>query len=198
VLPRATQFRAMRPLQFDRNNRGARHRCRGNHAPSHEYFEASMSFQIKGLPAETFTPLFKLTDTELAARAAVRLTADRHPGFPCRVSLCEARAGETLILLNYEHLSVASPFRSRHAIFVRENAVEAQLEIDEVPEILRTRLLSLRAFDDAGMMIDADAMQGCGLAVAIDRMFDSHRVKYLHVHNAKPGCFAARVERARA
>lgn len=155
-----------------------------------------MSFQIKGLPAETFAPLFKLPDAELAARAAVRVTADRHPGFPCRVSLREAQEGEELLLLNYEHLSVAGPYRSCHAIYVRENAREAQLEVGEVPEALRTRLLSLRAFDDAGMMIDADVMQGHGLVVAVERMFDSHRVKYLHVHNAKPGCFAARVERA--
>ena len=157
-----------------------------------------MSFQIKGLPAETFAPLFKLTDTELAACAALRLTADRYPGFPCRVSLCEAQAGETVMLLNYEHLSVASPYRSRHAIFVRENAIEAQLKVDEVPEVLRTRLLSLRAFDGAGMMIDAEVIQGCELAVAIEQMFDSQHVTYLHAHNAKAGCFAARVERARA
>jgi hypothetical protein len=166
--------------------------------PTNDYFEASMSFQINGLPAETFAPLFNLPDEELAARGAVRVIADRQPGFPCRVSLCEAQAGEVLLLINYEHLAVASPYRSRHAIYVRENASEAQLEVGEVPEVLRTRLLSLRAFDDAGMMLDADVMQGCGLAVAIDRMFDSHRVKYLHVHNAKPGCFAARVDRARA
>lgn len=157
-----------------------------------------MSFQIKGLPAETFAPLFKLPDTELAARGAVRVTADRYPGFPCRVSLCDALQGEVLLLLNYEHLAVASPYRSCHAIYVRENARDAQPEVDEVPEVLRTRLLSLRAFDDAGVMIDADVMEGRCLAAAIDRMFDSHRVMYLHVHNAKPGCFAARVERAPA
>jgi hypothetical protein len=155
-----------------------------------------MSFQIKGLPAEAFVPLFKMSDTELAARAAVRVTADRRPGFPCRVSLCEARAGEMLLLLNYEHLCVAGPYRSCHAIYVREDAREAQLEVDEVPEVLCTRPLSLRAFDDAGMMVDADLTQGHGLETAIERMFASRRVKYLHVHNAKPGCFAARIERA--
>ena len=155
-----------------------------------------MSFQIKGLPAETFAPLFKLTDTELAACAAVRLTADRYPGFPCRVSLCEAQAGETVMLLNYEHLPVATPYRSRHAIYVRENAVEAHLGVDEIPEVLHTRLLSLRSFDDAGMMIDADVAQGHALVPAIERMFESHRAQYLHVHNAKAGCFAARIERA--
>jgi hypothetical protein len=106
-----------------------------------------------------------LPDTELATRQAVRVTADRHPGFPCRVSLRDARAGETLLLLNYEHLPVATPYRSRHAIYVRENAAEARLEVDEIPEVLRTRLLSLRSFDDAGMMIDADVVQGRDLAV---------------------------------
>jgi hypothetical protein len=156
-----------------------------------------MSFQIKGLPAAIFAPLFNLTDAELADHQAVRVTADRHPGFPCRVSLCDAQAGETLLLVNYEHLPVATPYRSRHAIYVRENAAEARLEVDEIPEVLRTRLLSLRSFDSAGMMIDADVMQGRDLAAAIERMFESHQAQYLHVHNAKPGCFAAWAERAR-
>jgi len=157
-----------------------------------------MSFQIKGLPAATFVPLFNLAVTELAVHQAVRVTADRYPGFPCRVSLRDARAGETLLLVNYEHLPVATPYRSRHAIYVRENAAEARLQVDEIPEVLRTRLLSLRSFDDAGMMIDADVVPGCDLAHAIERMFESHKSQYLHVHNAKAGCFAARVDRARA
>jgi len=154
-----------------------------------------MSFQIKGLPATTFASLFELSDAELATCAAVRVTADRCPGFPCRVSLRDAQPGESLLLVNYEHLPVATPYRSRHAIFVRENAVEAHLAIDEIPEALFSRLLSLRAFDAAGIMIDADVLQGRELACAIDRMLESPRVQFLHVHNAKPGCFAARVER---
>jgi len=155
-----------------------------------------MSFQIKGLPAAEFAALFNLADAELATRAAVRVRAARHPGFPCRVSLRDARVGETLLLVNYEHLPVATPYRSRHAIFVLENATEAQLDVDEIPEVLLARLLSVRAFDDAGMMIDADVMQGRELAPAILRMFETRSVQYLHIHNAKPGCFAARVERA--
>jgi uncharacterized protein DUF1203 len=157
-----------------------------------------MSFQIKGLPAATFAPLFALSHAELSARAAVRVIADRYPGFPCRVSLRDAQAGENLMLVNYEHLAVSTPYRSRHAILVRENASEAHLEINEVPEMLMTRLLSLRAFDAAGMMTDADVMQGRELAFAINRMLRSHLVQYLHVHSAKQGCFAARVNRVQA
>lgn len=155
-----------------------------------------MSFQITGLPRATFSALFALTDAELALRNAVRMVADKRPGFPCRVSLRDAEPGEKVLLLNYEHLAVASPYRSRHAIFVRENAVDAQLDVDEIPEVLETRLLSVRAFDRAGMMIDADVMQGSELVPAISRMLDKSAVDYLHVHNAKPGCFAARVDRA--
>jgi hypothetical protein len=155
-----------------------------------------MHFQITGLPAAQFAPLFGLSNAELAVHAAVRVTADRCPGFPCRVSLRDAKVGEFLMLVNYEHLTGSTPYRSRHAIFVRENASEARLEIDEIPEMLLIRLLSLRAFDAAGMMVDADVMEGRGLASAINHMLRSPRVKCLHVHNAKQGCFAARVIRA--
>ncbi len=155
-----------------------------------------MNFQIKGLAADAFAALFKLSDAELAHHLAIRMIADRQPGFPCRVSLRDADVGETALLVNHEHLALASPYRSRHAIFVRENATEARLEINEIPEVLITRLLSLRGFDAAGMMVDADVVQGRRLAVAIKRMLRSSRVLYLHAHNAKPGCFAARIDRS--
>jgi hypothetical protein len=155
-----------------------------------------MSFQITGLRAAEFEPLFALSNEKLRAHQAVRVVADRKSGFPCRVSLRDAEPGETLLLVNYEHLAVASPYRSRHAIYVREHAQDAQLEVNEVPEVLLTRLLSLRAFDGAGMMCDADVIPGTELAPAIIRMLARSSVAYLHVHNAKPGCYAARVDRA--
>jgi len=155
-----------------------------------------MSFQISGLPVAPFAPLFGLSDAELATRAIVRHTADRSPGFPCRVSLRDAEPGETLLLLNYEHLTVASPYRSSYAIYVREYANEAQVEVNEVPDVLRRRLLSLRAFSGQGMLLDADVADGHDIEPLIRKMFESREVAYLHVHNAKPGCFAARVDRA--
>jgi hypothetical protein len=155
-----------------------------------------MSFQITGLPSEEFLALAALSDEELLARDARRVLADRHPGFPCRVSLVDAQPGERVLLLNYEHLPHASPYRSRYAIYVRENAAAAHLAVDEIPPVLRHRLLSLRAFDAAGMLLDADVAQGDGLVPAIERLLRPPAVAYLHVHNARPGCFAARVDRA--
>ncbi len=64
-----------------------------------------------------------------------------------------------------------------------------------IPEQLRIRLLSVRAFDADGMMIDAQVLEGAGLDAQIERMFTDPRAAYLHVHNARRGCFAARVDR---
>lgn len=155
-----------------------------------------MNFQISGLPLSSFAPLFGLSDQELARHDAVRVTADKSPGFPCRISLRDAAVGERLLLLNFEHLAVASPYRSRHAIFVRESATEAHLSIDEVPEQLRGRLLSVRAFDANGMMKGAEVAPGTALERVIEQLFSDPAVDYLHIHNAKPGCYAARVDRA--
>lgn len=155
-----------------------------------------MNFQISGLPLNQFSALFALSDEELARHDAVRMTADKRPGFPCRISLKDAEIGERLILLNYEHLDAASPYRSRHAIFVSESATEAHLAVDEVPEQLRSRLLSVRAFDAQDMMQNAEVAPGTALESVIEQMFADPSVTYLHIHNAKRGCYAARVERA--
>jgi Protein of unknown function (DUF1203) len=155
-----------------------------------------MNFQITGLPASRFAPLHALKSEELAARGVLRRVADKEPGFPCRVSLRDAAVGETVLLLNYEHLPVASPYRSSHAIFVREGAAEARLDVNEIPLLLQIRLLSVRAFDPGGMMLEADVVPGAELGPAIARMLERGATAYLHVHNAKPGCYAARVDRA--
>ena len=155
-----------------------------------------MTFRITGLPLAHFAPLFRLDTAQLAAQGILRMTVDENPGFPCRVSLQEAAVGESVLLLNHEHLSVAGPYRSSHAIFVRELATEARLEAGEVPLVLQRRLLSVRAFDAADMMVDADVVAGTALSALLQAQLRNPAVRYLHVHNAKRGCYAARVDRA--
>jgi hypothetical protein len=154
-----------------------------------------MSYVITGLPLKAFQPLFGLSEADLAARGIVQMTADAKPGFPCRVTLADAEPGETVLLLNHEHQSADTPYRSSHAIFVREAARETRTVVDAVPDSLSGRLLSVRAFDAAGMITDADVVQGDGLEPLIARMFADAAVAYLHVHNARRGCYAARVDR---
>jgi hypothetical protein len=155
-----------------------------------------MHFRIRGLPAEQFAPLFALSDAALVEQGAVRRTADaRDPGYPCRVSLTDSKAGDELILVNYEHHAVASPYRMRFAIYVRRGE-ETFDAVDTVPEQLRKRTLAVRAFDDTAMMVGWEIVDGQKLEAAIERAFADPRAAYLHVHFAAPGCYAARVERA--
>ena len=152
-----------------------------------------MHFRIRGLPAEHFAPLFTLSDQALAEQGAVRRIADG--ARPCRVSLTDATPGDELILVNYEHHAVASPYRMRFAIYVRKGD-ETFDAVDTVPEQLRGRTLAVRAFDADGMMAGWDLVEGDRLEDAITRLLAEPRAAYLHVHFAAPGCYAARVERA--
>jgi len=155
-----------------------------------------MTYRITGLPATEFSHLFGLDDDSLAATGAKRYIVDKRPGFPDRIEMRDLEAGERALLVNYTHHAAATPYRSSHAIFVREGAVERYDRTNEIPEVLRIRLLSVRSFDRAGMMIDADVLDGSDLEAAIARFFARGDAAFLHVHNAKRGCFAARVDRA--
>jgi len=154
-----------------------------------------MSYVIQGIDPEPFRRLYGLSDEALAAEQVVRFTVEKKPDAPCRVELVDVEPGGTVLLVNYTHLPVASPYRSSHAIFVREGAEVAARFENAVPEPLAIRLLSVRAFDAAGMMTDADVIEGRHLKPLIARMFADPAVAYLHVHNARRGCFAARVDR---
>jgi len=154
-----------------------------------------MSFRITGLRAEHFDHLFALSDQELAACGAVRRIADqRTPGYPCRVSLADSQAGDELLLVNYEHHAVSSPYRMRFAIYVRKGE-KTYDGVDQVPEQLRRRALALRAFDAEAMMVGWELVDGSELEAAIERRFADPAAAYLHVHFAAPGCYAAQVVR---
>ena len=155
-----------------------------------------MPFQITALAADRFEPLFALNDDQLADHLAVRVVADAKPGFPCRVSLEDAEVGEEVLLVNHRHLDAASPFQATHAVYVRKGARQAHPAMDDVPEQLLTRTLSLRAFDDRGMLVTADLAEGRELASTLNCLFALPAASYVHIHYAKPGCYAARADRA--
>lgn len=155
-----------------------------------------MTFQILPLDPAPFAALHGQPDAVLARHGARRVTADATPGYPCRVSLRDAAVGERLLLLNHVHHDVASPYRASHAIFVIEGAEPFRPAPGTVPEVLARRTLSVRAFDAAGDMLAARLTDGGELASTIAALFEQDAVDMLHVHNAAPGCFAARVVRA--
>jgi len=156
----------------------------------------STTFRFVALPYEPFAPLFTVEDGGLTAAGARRMVVEEKPGTPCRVSLQDAEVGETVILVPFAHHDVASPYRASGPIFVRSGARRALPAPGEVPPLFRHRLLSVRAYDGAGMMVAAEVAPGAELEPVLHRMLAQGSVAYLHVHNAKPGCFACRVERA--
>lgn len=155
-----------------------------------------MSFRITGLSAEPFRPLFGLSDEELATKGVKRYVADEKPGFPDRIEVRDAEPGETLLLLNYTHQPADNPYHASHAIFVREGAETTYDKVDEVPEVLRVRPLSLRAFGSTDEMLDADVVDGREVEGVIERFLANPDVAYIQAHYAKRGCYAARIERA--
>ena len=155
-----------------------------------------MSFQIHALPVEPFAPLFALSDQELIAHHAQRITVKASDRAPCRVSLAAAEDGESVLLVNFLHQPGASPYRSRHAIYVRERAVQRQLDQGEVPDILRPSVLALRLFDADHCIVDADLVDGEQLETALEAGLADPQVAYAHLHFAKRGCFAASATRA--
>ena len=155
-----------------------------------------MTFRIEALSYDLFAPLFALSDEELITKRARRVVADAHPGYPCRVSLEDARIGEALILVHHAHHDADTPYAASHAVFAREGAERADPAPGAVPDMLKARPISLRAFDAEGMMVAADLAEGEGVAPMIDQMFSDMRVREVHLHNAKPGCYAAKAVRA--
>ena len=155
-----------------------------------------MSFRVTGLSPDPFRPYFGLPDEELARFGVRRYRVDKTPGYPDRIEMRDAEPGETVLLLNHVSQPAETPYRASHAIFVREGATESYDEVNQIPEVMRTRVLSLRAFDEQGMMLDADLVEGHDVERLIERLFANPVVTYIHAHYAKRGCFSGRISRA--
>ena len=154
------------------------------------------AFRLVGLAPEPFAPLFDLTDEQLIERGIRRVVADKKPGFPCRISLVDAEVGEELLLLPYRHQPENSPYQASGPIFIRSGARQHVADPSEVPPYVSGRLISVRAYDERHFIVDAEVCAGADVTNTIRRMLESKEVCYIHLHNAKRGCFSCRVERA--
>lgn len=154
------------------------------------------AFQLVGLEPSDFAALFALSDAELQQRNARRVRATREHGFPCRISLEDASVGDELILLPYVHQPAASPYRASGPIFVRRSvAPRKRLAVGEVSEYVTRRVISLRGYDAEHMLHAADVAEGAAIKPRIAQMLADPKIAYIHVHNAKHGCYFCSVER---
>ncbi len=153
------------------------------------------NFKIKALQANEFAGLFGLDDTALEKKGAKKMTVNANPGFPCRVSLEDAAMGEEVILLHYQHHKTNSPYRAGGPVFIRKIAATATPGINEIPAMLHHRLLSLRGYDINGIMQYAMVTEGQNLREQLHRIFENTAISYIHIHNAKAGCYNCVAER---
>lgn len=152
------------------------------------------AYRIDGLAPDAFAPLFALDDEALRAHGMRRVVADSPRGYPCRVSLSEAAAGETLLLLTFEHHR-DGPYRASGPIFVRERGERAPTLRNRLPELLRSRRLSLRVYDADGWLLQARVSEGEQAEAAVEEILADPRVARIDAHNAAYGCFLCRIER---
>jgi hypothetical protein len=153
-----------------------------------------MPDRIAGLDPADFAPFWTMEDEELRSHGARRVTADADRGFPCRVTLEDAREGESLLLVHHVHHDVDGPYRSAFAIFVREEAEQA-VYVDDCPPCFDGRTLSLRGFDETGALAEARLAAPGDADAAIRALLADRRIAHINAHNAAAGCFAARIER---
>lgn len=154
-----------------------------------------MAFRLRGLDPAAFARYATLDAAELARHDIHRLVVDQPETYPCRVSLDDARVGERLLLLPFAHHAAACPYRASGPIFVREGVPAADLPAGQVPEGMRGRLFSIRAYREDGMMVDAEVIPGDRLEPLIDRFFGLPEIAMLHAHHARRGCYAFRIDR---
>ena len=139
-------------------------------------------------------PISSASADELRAAGGEIYVADTVPGYPCRQCLRDAAIGEELILVSHDPFSTDTPYRSASPIFLHRLDCSAELDQSAVPRQLAVRQLSVRAFDKAELMTDADVIDGGSLAETLDRFFADDSVRSVHVHNASRGCWAATVK----
>jgi hypothetical protein len=153
------------------------------------------NFQIKALPYIQFDYLFSASKAELQNIGAIKMIVDEFPGFPCRVSLQDATIGEEVILLPFQHHKTTSPYQATGPIFIRKDVSEPTLAINEIPTMLLHRLLSLRCYNKEGIMINASVIEGKIVGETFQELFTNKEISYIHIHNAKPGCYNCVVKR---
>jgi hypothetical protein len=155
-----------------------------------------MAYIISGLDGNVFAHLFGKDEHYLAAHRAVRVRAETASRYPDRIALRDVPEGENAILINHVYQSAESPYFGTHAIYIHEGAITPGLYVDQIPDYLATRLLSLRAFNDQHRIMTADVTPGHEAERLILQLLDRPDTRYIHAHSARFGCYLCLIERS--
>ncbi len=127
----------------------------------------------------------------------VRRSLSTGTGGPCRHCLRNAAAGEALLLGSYNLPGPLGIYWTPSPIFVHAAACTRFAGADQVPEIVRTSLVSVRAYDGDDQCIYelGQVLDGVAVDAALERALADRRTQFVNIHTARPGCLLCRVER---
>jgi len=140
-------------------------------------------------------PISAAAAHELRELGGAIYVADEKPGFPCRQCLLDAEIGDELILVSHDPFTTDTPYRSASPIFLHREPCRPPVSLQELPEQLTCRTLSVRAFNAEAMMIDAAIIDGKALEQTLTELFEDMASSSIHIHNADRGCWATSVKR---
>ena len=129
------------------------------------------------------------------AAGAVAEAADDGP-FPVRCCLTDASADEGVLLVSLQPPCAGSPYTAAGPVYIHSHRCGGYRAHGAVPEMLRSRLLSLRGYDHGHMITATEVVHGDQLEAAADRLLAIAGTAYLFVHFAGPGCYACRIDAA--
>jgi hypothetical protein len=119
------------------------------------------------------------------------------PGAPCRQCLQNALVGEEMLLLSWHLPRPQGIYWTASPIFLHADRCPFFAEADTVAPILTTRLISVRAYDNAGMCLYdlGDVAEGVEpVSFLLHRALGDDRTDFVNVHTARPGCLLCQVE----
>lgn len=130
-------------------------------------------------------------------RLSVSVATESDTG-PCRSCLTVFVPGEGRILFSYAPNQYDHPYNEIGPIYIHENRCEPYIDHAAFPPELRTRRpITLRCYDDNGIMVGGELVGDRPIEEVITNLFANPTVNYLHARTASVGCYIARIERAR-
>lgn len=148
------------------------------------------------IPTETATR-WRETGRDDAGNALGR-SISTGSGAPCRHCLRNGAEGEEMLLGSYNLAGPVGIYWTPSPIFLHATPCVHYGGADEIVQIVRTSLVSVRAYDRGQMCLyDLGAVaQGDEADAPLARAMADARTSFVNIHTAKPGCLLCRVERA--
>lgn len=117
---------------------------------------------------------------------------------PCRHCLGNGAAEETMLLGSYDLPAPRGVYWTPSPIFVHARDCALFTETGVIAPIVRGRLVSVRAYDAAGMCLYdlGDVCDGDKVEPLLFRALADDRTATVNIHTARPGCLLCAVERA--